>query len=162
MMKPGAFLINVARGALVEEPALFQALSSGKLAGAGLDVFAQEPLDPNNPLLKLPNVVATPHISGTTYGTSRRRGKCVADNLDRIAQGLSPLYLIRKRRNPDCNRCGLPDFYWIEIVTFCLKRTLMYGASNEIPIAGPIGASCGTTKLICTAPATRSGACPAY
>jgi phosphoglycerate dehydrogenase-like enzyme len=96
-MKPEAFLINVARGALVDEQALYEALRTGRLAGAGLDVFAQEPLDPNNPLLKLPNVVATPHISGTTYGTSKRRGICVAENLDRIAQGLEPLYLIAKK-----------------------------------------------------------------
>jgi D-3-phosphoglycerate dehydrogenase len=97
LMKAEAFLINVARGALVDEEALYQALATGRLAGAALDVFAREPLDANNPLLKLPNVIATPHISGTTYGTSKRRGACVAENIDRIAQGLEPLYLITKK-----------------------------------------------------------------
>ncbi len=94
LMKPGAFLINVARGALVDEEALYQALAQGRLGGAGLDVFGQEPLDPSNPLLQLPNVIATPHVSGTTYGTSKRRAACVAENIERIAQGMEPLYRI--------------------------------------------------------------------
>jgi phosphoglycerate dehydrogenase-like enzyme len=94
LMKPTACLINVARGALVDEKALFDALREGRLGGAGLDVFGQEPLDPDHPLLKLPNVVATPHISGTTDGTSRRRAACAARNVDRVAEGLDPLYRV--------------------------------------------------------------------
>ena len=94
LMKPAACLINVARGALVDEKALFEALKEGRLAGAGLDVFGKEPLDPDHPLLKLPNVVATPHVSGTTDGTSRRRAACAAGNVDRIAAGLDPLYRV--------------------------------------------------------------------
>jgi phosphoglycerate dehydrogenase-like enzyme len=93
-MKPSACLINVARGALVDEEAMYRGLSEGWLGGAGLDVFASEPMDPDNPLLKLPNVIATPHISGTTFGTSRRRAACVAENIDRIARGLEPLHRV--------------------------------------------------------------------
>ena len=93
-MKPSAFLINVARGALVDEAALVQALQAGRLGGAGLDVFGQEPPDPNSPLFHLPNVIATPHIAGMTDGTSRRRARCAADNVDRIAAGLEPLYRV--------------------------------------------------------------------
>jgi len=91
LMKPGACLINVSRGALVDEAALYSALHEGWIGGAGLDVFSEEPVDPNHPLLTLPNVVATPHVSGATDGTSRRRALFVRENLDRIAQGLEPL-----------------------------------------------------------------------
>ena len=94
LMKPTACLINVARGALVDEKALLDALREGRLAGAGLDVFGQEPLEPDHPLLKLPNVVATPHVSGATEGTSRRRAACAARNVDRVASGLDPLHRV--------------------------------------------------------------------
>lgn len=94
LMKPGAFLINVARGALVDEIALTDALVKGRVGGAGLDVFGQEPPDMSSPIFNLPNVVATPHISGVTNGTSKRRAQCVADNIDRIAAGLEPLYRV--------------------------------------------------------------------
>jgi len=94
LMKPTACLINVARGALVDEAELVNALTAGRLGGAGLDVYGQEPPDLNSPLFHLPNVVATPHIAGMTDGTSRRRARCAADNVDRIAAGLEPLYRV--------------------------------------------------------------------
>ena len=93
-MKPTASVINVARGALVDEAALYDALVEGKIGGAGLDVFAQEPPDPSLPVYQLPNVVVTPHIAGVTDGTSRRRAAAAAENTDRVAQGLEPLYRI--------------------------------------------------------------------
>ncbi|MCX6045226.1 MAG: D-glycerate dehydrogenase [Chloroflexi bacterium] len=94
LMKPTALLINVARGALVDEAALEKALLAGKLGGAGLDAFSQEPPNLNAPLFQLPNVIATPHIAGMTDGTSRKRAQCCVDNVDRIAAGLAPLYLV--------------------------------------------------------------------
>ena len=94
LMKPTACLINVARGGLVDEPALLRAIETGAIGGAGLDVFDPEPPDPESPLLKLPNVVATPHIAGGTLETSRRRAECVKENLDRIAEGMEPIYRI--------------------------------------------------------------------
>ena len=94
LMKPDALLINVARGALVDEAALEKALLAGKLGGAGLDAFSQEPPDISAPLFHLPNVIAMPHTAGTTDGTSRKRAQCCADNVDRIAAGLPPLYRV--------------------------------------------------------------------
>ncbi len=94
LMKSTAFLINVARGALVDEAALIEALAEGEIAGAGLDVFGQEPPDLDSAIFSLPNVIATPHISGGTDGTSRKRAGAAAENVDRIAAGLEPLYLI--------------------------------------------------------------------
>jgi D-3-phosphoglycerate dehydrogenase len=95
-MKASAVLINVARGEIVEERALLEALKAGRLRGAGLDVFAREPVDPQHPLFQLPNVVATPHVAGVTFGTSRRRAEAVVENLERIEQGLPPLYQVTR------------------------------------------------------------------
>jgi phosphoglycerate dehydrogenase-like enzyme len=94
LMKPTAYLVNVARGALVDEAALVAALLAGRLGGAGLDVYNQEPPDLSSPLFSLPNVVATPHIAGVTDGTSRKRAQASAENVDRIAAGLEPLYRV--------------------------------------------------------------------
>jgi len=94
LMKPTAFLINVARGALVDEEALVEALVAGRIGGAGLDAYSQEPPDMRSPLFHLPNVIATPHSAGVTDGTSRKRAGACAENVDRIAAGLAPLYLV--------------------------------------------------------------------
>ena len=94
LMKPEAVLINVARGGIVDEAALIEALEAGRLRGAGLDAFVEEPLSPTHPFLRLENVVATPHVAGVTTGTSRRRAAAAAENVDRVARGLLPLYLV--------------------------------------------------------------------
>jgi len=96
-MKRGSFLINVSRGSLVDERALADALASGHLAGAGLDVFSEEPPSPKSLLLAMDNVIATPHIAGLTSGTSRRRAQFAALNVNRVAEGLDPVGLIDKR-----------------------------------------------------------------
>lgn len=91
-MKNEAFLINLSRGGLVDRDALEDALASGKIAGAGLDVFWEEPPDPNDPIFNY-NVMATPHIAGSTDVSMRGIVKVVAENIRRLEKNLEPLYL---------------------------------------------------------------------
>ena len=94
LMKPSACLINVARGALVDEEALSDALLAGRLGGAGLDVFGKEPPDPADPVYGPAQRRGHPHIAGATAETSRKRAACAAVNVGRVAAGLEPLYRI--------------------------------------------------------------------
>lgn len=95
LIKPTAALVNVARGRIVDEDALATVLRERAIRGAGIDVFGQEPLEPDNLLLQLDNVVATPHTAGVTRGTSRRRSEVCVENALRVLRGEEALYLIR-------------------------------------------------------------------
>ncbi len=91
LLKPSAFVINIGRGGLVDEPALIAALQAGRLGGAALDVFAKEPLAVDSALWSLPNVLVTPHISGWTTRYDELAMQLFADNLRRYLDG-QPLY----------------------------------------------------------------------
>jgi phosphoglycerate dehydrogenase-like enzyme len=91
MMKPTSIIVNVARGALVDEEAMIAAVREGRIAGAGTDVATEEPPSLGSALLTTPGVIVTPHTAGVTNGTARRRAEGSAVNLDRIAAGLEPL-----------------------------------------------------------------------
>jgi phosphoglycerate dehydrogenase-like enzyme len=96
LMKPSAFLINVARGRVVDHAALLAALREQRLAGAGLDVFWDEPIDPNDALLALPNVIATPHVANMTLETIETIARVAADNIRRVQAGMPPMHQIVK------------------------------------------------------------------
>jgi phosphoglycerate dehydrogenase-like enzyme len=86
-MRPGAYLYNISRGAVIDEAALIEALRAHRLGGAGLDVFEEEPLPATSPLWELDNVIVTPHVSGTTPLYYERAAALFADNLDRFLSG---------------------------------------------------------------------------
>ncbi len=97
-MKPSAVLINVGRGGVIDEPALIEALSSGKLGGAGLDVFEQEPLPPESSLWKLENVIISPHVSGASVNYHRKAANLFIENLHRFLEGQQLMNLVSKSR----------------------------------------------------------------
>ena len=99
-MKRSSILINVARGEIVDQAALYRALASGRIAGAALDVWYRYPVDAGTtrpsdaPFHELANVLMTPHISGWTEGMLQARSKVIAENAARIATGEPPLNLV--------------------------------------------------------------------
>jgi len=95
-VKPGAVLVNTSRGAIVHEDALADALRDGRLAAAGLDVFAAEPVPPDNPLLGLDNVVLTPHVTWYTVDTMRRYLVEAVANCRRLKDGLPLAHVVNQ------------------------------------------------------------------
>lgn len=90
LMRPESILINIARGKVVVEQALIEALQNGQIRGAGLDVFEREPVSPDSPLLQMNNVVATPHMGSATHETREAMAACAVDNLIRVLEGDQP------------------------------------------------------------------------
>lgn len=93
-MKKTAIFVNVGRGPVVDEKALFEALSTSEIAGAGLDVFANEPIGADHPLLKLPNVVALPHIGSSSVETRTAMMKLCIENIEAVLTGNKPPALV--------------------------------------------------------------------
>ena len=93
-MRPGALLVNTARGALIDEAALVEAVRSGHLGGAGLDVYASESMPPDHPLLGLERAILTPHVAGSAEGALRRTACEVAEQVVQVLRGERPEHLV--------------------------------------------------------------------
>ena len=104
-------LINVSRGAVVDEAALLEALQEGHIAGAGLDVFEKEPVTPDNPLVSLPNVLWLPHAGGSSEEGIRRVGEGSAEQMAWLAQGYWPRHVANPGVQPrvPLRRRGYPE-----------------------------------------------------
>lgn len=94
LMKPSAIMVNCSRGKVVDEEALYQALARGQILAAGLDVFAREPTPADNPLLRLENVIATPHTAGGSHDSDLVKIPATLDNVERFLAGERPLRLV--------------------------------------------------------------------
>lgn len=99
-MQPTAFLVNVARGEVVDEPAMIAALQAGRIAGAALDVFAQEPLPSTSPLFEMENVILSPHIAGVTVQGDERRADELAERLLGVLAGTQPAGMVNPEAWP--------------------------------------------------------------
>jgi autoinducer 2 (AI-2) kinase len=104
-MKPGAFFINTARASLVDETAILWALTTGKIAGAGLDVFSTEPPGTDDPIVSHPNVIATPHLGGNTTEIAAHQGAIAIGQIKKLLAGERPDYIL----NPEV----LDTFSWL-------------------------------------------------
>ncbi|MEX2616089.1 MAG: 2-hydroxyacid dehydrogenase [Alphaproteobacteria bacterium] len=93
LMQPHAILVNTARGPVIDEDALYTALTDGTITAAGLDVFDQEPPKPDNPLFTLDNVILTAHLAGPTFESNTARVRNSFDNVQRVARGEEPLWI---------------------------------------------------------------------
>ena len=92
LMKPAAFLVNTSRGEIVDEPALIEALQQGRIAGAGLDVFAKEPPEPSHPFFRMENVILTPHAGALTKDAVAQLAEGAARNAIDVMEGRPPSF----------------------------------------------------------------------
>jgi glyoxylate reductase len=99
-MKPTAVLVNTARGAVVDQRALAEALQRGQIAAAGIDVYEQEPIAPDDPLLRCENATLVPHLGSATHATRARMSRVAAENIITALEGRRPPFLV----NPEAWR----------------------------------------------------------
>ena len=102
-MKPSAYIINTSRGSVIDEPALIKALQEKWIAGAGLDVFEKEPIDSDNPLLKMDNVVVTPHSAAYSDKAFSLPAKVVLQETARVLSGRWPKNVVNRSVKPKVN-----------------------------------------------------------
>ena len=109
IMNPAAILVNTSRGGVVEEQALYAALVGGQLAGAALDVFEQEPVPADHPLLQLDNLLCSPHIAGQTEESMVRMSVSAAENILRVLRGEPPSHVVNPEVLQDRSRVQWRD-----------------------------------------------------
>lgn len=140
-MKPGAYLLNVARGGIVDEAALAAALRSGHLAGAAVDVYSSEPMAPDNPLRDAPNMVLTPHLGASTAEAQDRVGTEMAEQVIAALDGITPPYAVNAPTVPTDVVPKLRAYVELGRRLALLARQLVPGFDSvELTYAGEIAA----------------------
>ena len=140
-MKPGAYLLNVARGGIVDEAALAAALRSGHLAGAAVDVYSSEPMAADNPLLDAPNIVLTPHLGASTTEAQDRVGTEMAEQVIAALDGITPPYAVNAPTVPTDVVPKLRAYVELGRRLALLARQLAPGFDSvELTYAGEIAA----------------------
>jgi D-3-phosphoglycerate dehydrogenase / 2-oxoglutarate reductase len=154
LLRPGALLVNAARGALVDEAALVEALRSGHLAGAALDVFAQEPLPADSPLRDAPNLLLTPHLAGSTREAQDRAGVVVAEQVVAALGGRPVAHALNLPFVPEDERRVLEPFLPVAERLGRLAMALAEGPVKRIEIA-TAGQLASTGSRLLTSAALR-------
>ena len=147
--KPGAFVLNVARGGIVDEDALADALQSGHLAGAAVDVYSSEPMAPDNPLRSAPNLVLTPHLGASTTEAQDRVGLEMAEQLLMALSGVTPPYAVNAPAVPRDTAPKLRPYVELGRRLAILARQLAPGAFDSLSLtyAGEIaGGECAPIR----------------